>query len=335
LTTAINSKITANITAIGRYLPDKKLTNKDLEKHLDTSDKWIQERTGIKVRRIADKQQATSDLCINAIDELLKNRNISANEIEVIIVATVTPDMMFPSTACIIQEKIGAKNAWGFDLSGACSGFLFALQTGSQFIESGRYKKVLIVGSDTMSSILNYSDRNSCILFGDGAGAVLLEPSLNGYGIIDSKLRIDGTGGDYLYLKAGGSRMPTTLNTVKNNNHYLHQDGKTVFKYAVKGMYKVSKDILERNNLSIENISLFIPHQANKRIIDLTAQKLKIPNEKVLINIDKYANTTAGTIPIGLYDAIIDKKISKGDYILFTVFGAGFTFGSTIIKWGL
>ena len=329
------SKITANITSIGKYLPDKKLTNIDLEKYLDTSDKWIKERTGIQVRRIANNNQATSDLCINAINELLLKRQISANEIDVIIVATVTPDMMFPSTACIIQEKIGATNAWGFDLSGACSGFLFALQTASQFIETGRYKKVLVIGSDTMSSILNYSDRNTCILFGDGAGAVLLEPSLNGYGIIDSKLRIDGSGGNFLYLKAGGSRNPTTIKTIKNKDHFLYQEGKTVFKYAVKGMYNVSKEILKRNNISIDEIALFIPHQANKRIIDLTAKKLKIPSKKVLINIDQYANTTAGTIPIGLYDAINEKKISKGDYILFTVFGAGFTFGSTLIKWGI
>ena len=335
MTTKITSKITANITSIGKYLPEKQLTNKDLEKYLDTSDEWIQERTGIQVRRIVNKNQATSDLCINAINELLEKRKISANEIDVIIVATVTPDMMFPSTACIIQEKIGAKNAWGYDLSGACSGFLFALQTGSQFIESGKYKKVLVIGADTMSSILNYSDRNTCILFGDGAGAVLLEPSLNGYGIIDSKLRIDGTGGNFLYLKAGGSRMPTTLKTVKNKEHYLYQEGKIVFKYAVKEMYKISKDILERNNISIEQIALFIPHQANKRIIDLTSQKLNIPPEKVLINIEKYANTTAGTIPIGLNDAINEKKISKGDYILCTAFGAGFTFGSTLIKWGI
>ena len=331
----MNTDIKANITAVGKYLPIKKLSNIDLEKYLDTSDEWIQERTGIKTRRIADKNQATSDLCIHAIQDLLKKKSIKPNEIDVIIVATVTPDMMFPSTACIIQEKIGAINAWGFDLSGACSGFLFALQTGSQFIESGRYKKVLVIGADTMSSILNYSDRNTCILFGDGAGAVLLEPSNENYGIIDSKLRIDGRGGKFLYLKAGGSRMPTTIDTIKNNHHYLYQEGKSVFKYAVKGMYNVSKEILERNSLSIDQISLFIPHQANKRIIDLTAKKLKISKEKVLINIDQYANTTAATIPIGLYDAINKKNISKGDYILLTVFGAGFTFGSTLIRWGL
>ena len=328
------NRITANITGIGKYLPEKKLTNKDLEKYLETSDQWIQDRTGIKVRHIASKNQATSDLCINAINQLLDNRKISSKEIDIIIVATVTPDMMFPSTACIIQEKIGAKNAWGFDLSGACSGFLFALQTGAQFIETGRYKKVLVIGADTMSSILNYSDRNTCILFGDGAGAALLEPSKNQYGILDSKLRIDGTGGEYLYLKAGGSRMPTTIDTINKDYHYLYQEGKTVFKHAVNGMYNVSKDILDRNNLSINQIDLFIPHQANKRIIDLTAKRLKIPNEKVLINIDKYANTTAATIPLALYDAINYKHIKKGDLILITVFGAGFTFGSILIKWG-
>tara|TARA_B100000212_G_C27307063_1_gene504105 strand:+ start:83 stop:1075 length:993 start_codon:yes stop_codon:yes gene_type:complete len=329
------NKLTANITAVGKYLPEKKLTNKDLENFLDTSDEWIQDRTGIHTRRIASKNEATSDLCINAIKELLNGKNIDPNDIDAIIVATVTPDMMFPSTACIIQKKIGANNAWGFDLSAACSGFLFALETGSQFISSGRYKKVLVVGSDTMSSILNYSDRNTCILFGDGAGVVLLEPSNKGFGVIDSKLNIDGTGGEYLYLKAGGSRLPTSIETIKNNHHFLYQEGKTVFKYAVRGMYNVSKDILERNNISVNDIKLFIPHQANKRIIDSTAKKLKIDSNKVLINIDKYANTTAGTIPIGLYDAVNEKKVSKGDYVLLTVFGAGFTFGSTLIKWGL
>ena len=329
------NELTANITAVGKYLPEKKLTNKDLENFLDTSDEWIQDRTGIHTRRIASKNEATSDLCINAIKELLNRKNIDPNDIDAIIVATVTPDMMFPSTACIIQKKIGANNAWGFDLSAACSGFLFALETGSQFISSGRYKKVLVVGSDTMSSILNYSDRNTCILFGDGAGVVLLEPSNKGFGVIDSKLNIDGTGGEYLYLKAGGSRLPTSIETIKNNHHFLYQEGKTVFKYAVRGMYNVSKDILERNNISVNDIKLFIPHQANKRIIDSTAKKLKIDSNKVLINIDKYANTTAGTIPIGLYDAVNEKKVSKGDYVLLTVFGAGFTFGSTLIKWGL
>jgi len=328
-------KITANITAVGKYLPKKKLTNKNLEKFLDTSDEWIRERTGIETRRIASKNEATSDLCINAIKKLLDKKKIDPNEIDAIIVATVTPDMMFPSTACIIQKEIGANNAWGFDLSAACSGFLFALETGSQFISSGKYKKVLVIGSDTMSSILNYSDRNTCILFGDGAGVVLLEPSKKGYGIIDSKLNIDGSGGKFLYLKAGGSRLPTSVETVKNKHHFLYQEGKTVFKYAVRGMYNVSKDILERNNITIDDIKLFIPHQANKRIIESTAKKLNIDSNKVLINIDKYANTTAGTIPIGLYDAVKEKKVSKGDYVLVTVFGAGFTFGSTLIKWGL
>ena len=328
-------KITANITAVGKYLPKKKLTNKDLEKFLDTSDEWIRERTGIETRRIASKNEATSDLCINAIKKLLDKKKIDPNEIDAIIVATVTPDMMFPSTACIIQKEIGANNAWGFDLSAACSGFLFALETGSQFISSGKHKKVLVIGSDTMSSILNYSDRNTCILFGDGAGVVLLEPSKKGYGIIDSKLNIDGSGGKFLYLKAGGSRLPTSVETVKNKHHFLYQEGKTVFKYAVRGMYNVSKDILERNNITIDDIKLFIPHQANKRIIESTAKKLNIDSNKVLINIDKYANTTAGTIPIGLYDAVKEKKVSKGDYVLVTVFGAGFTFGSTLIKWGL
>ena len=328
-------KITANITAVGKYLPKKKLTNKNLEKFLDASDEWIRERTGIETRRIASKNEATSDLCINAIKKLLDKKKIDPNEIDAIIVATVTPDMMFPSTACIIQKEIGANNAWGFDLSAACSGFLFALETGSQFISSGKYKKVLVIGSDTMSSILNYSDRNTCILFGDGAGVVLLEPSKKGYGIIDSKLNIDGSGGKFLYLKAGGSRLPTSVETVKNKHHFLYQEGKTVFKYAVRGMYNVSKDILERNNITIDDIKLFIPHQANKRIIESTAKKLNIDSNKVLINIDKYANTTAGTIPIGLYDAVKEKKVSKGDYVLVTVFGAGFTFGSTLIKWGL
>ncbi len=333
--TTIPSLRRAKITAVGKYLPEKRLTNNDLEKMVETSDKWILERTGISERRIASKNQATSDLCIEAVNQLLANRGISSEELDVIIVGTVTPDTLFPSTACIIQEKIGAVNAWGFDLSAACSGFLFALQTGTQFIETGRYQKVLVIGADTMSSIINYSDRNTCILFGDGAGAVLLEPSDSDCGIIDSKLRIDGMGGKYLNLKAGGSRLPTSQETLDNGFHYAYQDGRPVFKYAVKGMADISEEVVKRNGLTGKDIALFIPHQANKRIIDAAASRLGLSEDKVIINIDKYANTTAATIPIALAESIETKRVSKNDYILMAAFGAGFTWGATLMKWGL
>jgi len=330
-----NNSITASITAVGKFLPSKKLTNFDLEKMVDTNDEWIRSRTGIEERRIVEKGQASSYMSVNAFKNLQKNYNINSDEIDVIIVATVTPDMLFPSTACIIQDQISAKNAFAFDLSGACSGFLFALDTATRFIESGKYKKVLVFGVDTMSSVVDYTDRNTCILFGDGAGVVLVEPSKDENGIIDSELKTDGSGAKYLMMKAGGSLHPATHETVENKEHFGYQDGATVYKYAVKGMADISKEVSDRNNLTSQTIDLFIPHQANKRIIDSAAKRLGIPKEKVLININKYANTTAGTIPIALTEAVEQKMLKKGDNVILSSFGAGFTWGAIYLKWGI
>jgi 3-oxoacyl-[acyl-carrier-protein] synthase III len=330
-----NNSITASITALGKYLPENKLTNFDLEKMVDTNDEWIRSRTGIEERRIVKKGQASSYMSVKAFNNLQQKYKINPEEIDVIIVATVTPDMLFPSTACLIQNQIGANNAFGFDLSGACSGFLFALETATRFIESGKYKKILVFGVDTMSSVVDYTDRNTCILFGDGAGVVLLEPSKDKLGIIDSKLKIDGSGAKYLMMKAGGSLHPATHETVENREHFGYQDGATVYKYAVKGMADISLEVAERNNLTSQTIDLFIPHQANKRIIDSVAKRLGIPKEKVLININKYANTTAGTIPIALTEAVEQKKLNKGDNVILSSFGAGFTWGAIYLKWGL
>ena len=329
-----HNPILAKISGVGKYLPEKVLTNQDLEKLVDTNDEWIVSRTGISERRIVADGEATSHMSINAINELLETTDTDVNEIDVIIVATVTPDRFFPSTACIVQERIGAKNCWGFDLSAACSGFVFGLNTASRFIESGAYKKVIVVGVDAMSTIMNYKDRNTCILFGDGAGAVLVEPSEEeGFGIIDSMSLIDGSGGDYLYMPAGGSEKPATHETIDSDEHYLHQDGKKVYIDAVKGMADISAKILERNGLNGEDIDVFIPHQANKRIIDSAAKRLNIDPSKVIINIAKYGNTTAGTIPLGIYDAVKDGKLKKGDVTVLAAFGAGYTLGSTLIKW--
>ncbi len=326
--------VKANITALGKYLPKNILSNKDLEKMVDTSDEWIVSRTGISERRIVDKGEATVDMSVNAINDLLQARGISGEEIEVIIVGTVTPDMMFPSSAAIIQQRIGATKAWGFDLSAACSGFVFALQTGASLIESGRYSKVLVVGVDTMSSILDYEDRNTCILFGDGAGVALLEPSSE-FGLIDSKLRIDGEGGKYLHMQGGGSLNRTSHETVDKKMHYIYQDGRNVFKYAVKSMADVSFEVAERNGLKNSDINLFIPHQANKRIIDAAAKRMGLSEDQVFINIDKYANTTAATIPICLAEAYENGQLTKGDNVIISSFGAGFTWGASYIKWGL
>ena len=329
-----HNPILAKISGVGKYLPEKVLTNQDLEKLVDTNDEWIVSRTGISERRIVADGEATSHMSINAINELLETTDTDVSEIDVIIVATVTPDRFFPSTACIVQERIGAKNCWGFDLSAACSGFVFGLNTASRFIESGAYKKVIVVGVDAMSTIMNYKDRNTCILFGDGAGAVLVEPSEEeGFGIIDSMSLIDGSGGDYLYMPAGGSEKPATHETIDSDEHYLHQDGKKVYIDAVKGMADISAKILERNGLNGEDIDVFIPHQANKRIIDSAAKRLNIDPSKVIINIAKYGNTTAGTIPLGIYDAVKDGKLKKGDVTVLAAFGAGYTLGSTLIKW--
>ncbi len=329
-----NSKIFANITALGIYLPERVLSNRELEKMVDTSDEWIRSRTGISERRIVAKGEATSHMCTKAAESLLEMRGISADEIEVILIATVTPDMLFPSTAALVQMNIGAHNAWGYDISAACSGFLFALQTGAQMIETGRYKKVLVIGADTMSSIIDYTDRNTCILFGDGAGAVLLEPS-DEFGVIDAKLRIDGDGGQYLHMKGGGSLNPATHETVDKKMHYVFQDGRNVFKFAVKGMADISYEVAQRNGLENDDIKLFIPHQANKRIIDSSAKRLGLKDEQVFINIDRYANTTAATIPIGMTEAYESGQLKRGDNLIISSFGAGFTWGAIYIKWGI
>ncbi len=328
----MSQKITAAITAIGGYVPEERLTNADLEKIVDTNDEWIRTRTGIEERRILSQPgKATSDLCVPAILELCKKRGISPDEIDGLIVGTVTPDMFFPSTANIVCDKIGAKNAWSFDLAAACSGFLYSLTMGASLIESGRYKKVVVVGADKMSSIVDYSDRTICVLFGDGAGAVLLEPNYEGYGILDSILRSDGSGGSVLHMKAGGSLRPATYETVANKEHYIYQEGQSVFKFAVKGMADVSAELLERNHLTGDDIAWLVPHQANKRIIDATANRMGLTKEKVMINIQRYGNTTSGTIPLCLWDW--EKQLKKGDNLVFAAFGGGFTWGATLVKW--
>ena len=327
------SKIRAAITAVGHYVPEKILTNAELEKLVDTNDEWIRTRTGISERRILEKG-ASSDLAAPAVEMLLKNRGISAEEIDVIIFATVTPDMFFPATACVLQQKIGAKNAWGFDVSAACSGFVYAITLGSQLIEAGNYKKVLVVGADKMSSIIDYTDRNTCILFGDAAGCVLLEPSEDAnYGIIDHKLYCDGSGGEFLYMKGGGSLNPPTHETIDNKLHYIYQDGKAVFKVAVVGMADVSAEILQRNNLTGADVDWLVPHQANLRIIDATANRMGLDKSKVMINIDKYGNTTAATIPLCLSEWWHAGKVKKGQNLVFASFGAGYTWGAVYVKW--
>lgn len=324
----------AKITALGCYTPPKILTNADLEKLVDTSDTWIQERTGIRERHIVDKGVATSDLALEACKKVLAQRGISPTEIETIIVATVTPDTFFPATACILQDKLGARGAWGFDLSAACSGFLYALTTGAQLIVSGAQKNVLVVGADVMSSIINYEDRATCVIFGDGAGAVLLEPAESEEeGILDYLNEIDGSGGQYLQMPAGGSRMPSTEETVKKKLHYVHQDGSQVFKYAIRKMSEACKTILERNSLSVSDLDLFISHQANRRIIEAAANRLGLDPDKVLINIDRYGNTTAATIPLATADAIQQGKLKKGGLVLYAAAGAGYTVGTTLLRW--
>jgi 3-oxoacyl-[acyl-carrier-protein] synthase III len=327
------SKIRAAITSVGHYVPEKIMTNAMLEKLVDTNDEWIRTRTGISERRILENG-ATSDLAVPAVQMVLNNRGIGAEEIDVIIFATVTPDMFFPATACVLQQKIGAKKAWGFDVSAACSGFVYAITLGSQLIETGAYKKVLVVGADKMSSILDYTDRNSCILFGDGAGAVLLEPSEDAnFGIIDHKLYSDGSGGDFLYMKGGGSLNPSTHETINNKLHYLFQDGKAVFKVAIIGMADVSVEILKRNNLTGADVDWLIPHQANLRIIDATADRMGLDKSKVMINIGKYGNTTAATIPLCLSEWWHEGKVKKGQNLVLSSFGAGYTWGAVLVKW--
>ena len=323
----------AVITGVGHYVPEDKLTNADLEKMVDTTDEWIRTRTGIVERRIL-KKGATSDLAAGAIKDLLKKKNMSAEEIDLIVVATITPDMFFPSTACLIQEKIGAKKAWGFDLSAACSGFVFSLVTASQFVETGAYKKVIVVGADKMSSITDYSDRSNCILFGDAGAAVLLEPSEDGeFGILDHIVHCDGSGEPYLNIRGGGSLNPATHETVDRKMHYLYQDGKAVFKVAVVGMADVSYEIMKRNNLTGKDVDWLVPHQANKRIIDATANRMELDSSKVMLNIDRYGNTTAATIPLCLSEYFSNGQLKKGQTLVLSAFGAGYTWGSVLVKW--
>ena len=323
----------ATISAVGHYAPDKILSNADLEKMVETSDEWIRTRTGIRERHIME-HGASSDMGARAIEHLLANRGIGADEIDLIIAATVTPDMFFPATACLIQHKVGATRAWGFDLSAACSGFVFALHAGAQFIENGTHKKVVVVGVDKMSAIVDYTDRNTCILFGDAAGAVLLEPCTDSMGgILDTIVRIDGSGGRYLYMEGGGSLHPPTHDTVERKMHYIYQDGKAVFKVAVIKMADVSAEVVERNNLTGNDISWLVPHQANLRIIDATAQRMGLDRSKVMINIDRYGNTTAATIPLCLSEWWQDGRLKKGQKIVLSSFGAGYTWGAILLQW--
>lgn len=330
-----SARRTATITATGKYLPEHVLTNQDMEKMMDTSDEWIRSRTGISERHIVAKGEATSDMCTQAVLQILQKKEMDPSEIDCIIVATITPDMLFPSTAALVQNKIGATRAWGFDLSAACSGFLFGLDTATRFIESGQYEKIIVIGADAMSTVLDYEDRATAVLFGDGAGAVLVEACEDGSeGIIDSILRIDGDGGQYLYMPAGGSLNPATEETLANRDHYLKQDGRNVYKAAVKGMADVTAELAEKNNLKSEDIQLYIPHQANKRIIDAAAARLGLREDQVLSNISHYGNTTAGTIPLGIADAVEEKRLKPGDTVILAAFGAGYTWGAMYIKWG-
>ena len=329
-------KIRATLTGLGMYVPETVVTNHDLEQKVATSDEWIRERTGIRQRHIVSNGQATSDLSVRAVEKALEQAGATPQELDLIVVATITPDMFFPSTACVLQEKIGATNAWGFDLSGACSGFIYALATGTQFIENGIYRKALVVGADVMSSIVDFEDRQTCVLFGDGAGAVVLEPTdREGIGILDFLLHSDGTGGKYLKMPAGGSRNPASLETIRDRLHYVHQEGRNVYKFAVKLMTEVSQKLLDRNNLKAEDLRLFVPHQANLRIINSSVQRLNLRPEQVLVNIDRYANTTAATIPMGLVEAHQAGRLQPGDLVLLASFGAGFTWGAVLLRWGL
>lgn len=325
-------KIQAAITGVHGYVPEDVLTNKDLEKIVDTNDEWITTRTGIKRRHILKgENQGTSVMAVKAVEGLLKKTNTKAEDIDLVICATTTPDLVFPATANIISNKIGAVNAFGYDIQAACSGFLYALATGSQFIETGKYKKVVVIGADKMSSIVDYTDRATCIIFGDGAGAVLLEPTEEDFGIKDSILKSDGSGEPFLHMKAGGSRRPASEETVKNREHFAYQEGSTVFKFAVKNMADVAAQVMERNNLVADDVAYLVPHQANKRIIDATANRMGVSDEKVMLNIEEYGNTTSGTIPLCLFD--YENKLKKGDNLILAAFGGGFTWGAIWVKW--
>jgi 3-oxoacyl-[acyl-carrier-protein] synthase III len=325
-------KIRAAITAIGGWVPETVLSNKDLEKMVDTTDEWILSRTGIKERRILKGEgRGCSELAANAIKNILEKKKLDPMDIDLVIVGTVTPDHVFPSTSNIICDQLGMKNAWGFDLSAACSGFLYALSTGTQFIETGRYKKVIVVGADKMSAIINYQDRATCIIFGDGGGAVLLEPTEEDNGVMDFMLHADGSGLQFLNMPAGGSKLPASKETVEKNLHYAFQEGQTVFKHAVVNMAEVSARIMEKNNLTADDVHWLVPHQANKRIVDATASRMGVGQDKVMMNIERYGNTTAGTIPLLLWD--YEKQLKKGDNLILSAFGGGFTWGAIYVKW--
>jgi len=334
LTVRPNQARRAKISALGTYVPERILTNADLEKMVETNDQWIVERTGIRERHLVAKGQATSDMAVEAARKCLAERGIGPEEVETIIIATVTPDMVFPATACLVQNKLGAKGAWGFDLSAACSGFVYALQMGTKLVESGAHSKVLVIGADTMSSIIDYTDRATCILFGDGAGCVLIEPAAqNEIGMIDYVHEIDGSGACSLYMPAGGSLNPPSAETVAKKMHYVHQDGQAVYKYAVRKMAEATERVLERNGITGADLGCFIPHQANKRIITSTADRLGMPPERVIINIDRYGNTTAGTIPIAMQTAREEGRLKKHDLVLIASVGAGFTVGASLLRW--
>jgi 3-oxoacyl-[acyl-carrier-protein] synthase-3 len=326
----------AIITGVGHFTPERRLTNEELEQIVDTNDEWITARTGIKERRILEKEKGTSYMAVKAAKMILDRKNISADELDLIIVATVTPDMMMPSAAALVQQELNAGNAWGFDLNGGCTGFLYALSTASQFIETGRHQKIMVIGADKMSAIINYKDRNTCIIFGDGAGAALLEPSEDeDLGVEDFMLRLDGSGHPYLNVPGGGSLVPASHETVEKDMHFIRQDGKTVFKHAVTGMTDISLKLLKKNRLTAKDIRLFIPHQANSRIIDAVGKKLGLEPDQVVVNIQHYGNTTAATIPIAMSEAFEKKMMTRGDRILLSAFGAGFAWGSLLLKWAI
>jgi 3-oxoacyl-[acyl-carrier-protein] synthase III len=330
----LTTPIRAKISALGTYVPPRLLTNSDLEKMVDTSNEWIMSRVGIRERHIVDKGVTTSDLAVEAAKKALAQRGISANDVGAIILGTVTPDMFFPSTACLVQHKLGAKGIWGFDISAACSAFLYALQTGAQFIATGTHKKVLVIGSDVMSSVIDYTDRATCVIFGDGAGAVIVEPAEDdSVGLIDFIHEVDGSGGCFLYMPGGGSLHPSTHQTVDQKMHYVHQDGQQVFKFAVRKQTEICANLLERNGLKGADIDAFIPHQANLRIINATAERLELRPESVIVNIERYGNTTAGTIPLAMGTAIEEGKLKKGSLVLLASVGAGFTVGATLLRW--
>jgi 3-oxoacyl-[acyl-carrier-protein] synthase III len=330
---SLTRAVRAKISAVGTYVPPRVLTNADLEKMVDTTDAWIMERVGIRERHLVEKGVAASDLAVAAVKNLLCSHPFDLQQVDLIVVGTVTPDMMYPSTACLVQHKLGIANTWGFDVSAGCSGFLYALNAGAKFIESGQYKKVLVIGCDVNSSMTDYTDRAVCIIFGDGAGAVLLESAGDGEGIIDHVAQIEGMGREFLYMPGGGSLHPASHETVDQKMHYIHQDGRNVFKYAVKKMAEMTDRILARNKLSGEDVDCFIAHQANRRIITATADRLGLPLEKVIINIDRYGNTTAGTIPLAMRTALDEGKLKKGDLLLIAAVGAGFTSGATLLRW--